>query len=57
MLWRFGPPINQAKVRGSSERRAILPALVGSCKLHGGTSTGPKTEDGLMRLIESKTKH
>ena len=57
MLWRFGPPINQAKVRGSSERRAILPALVGSCKLHGGTSTGPKTKDGLMRLIESKTKH
>ncbi len=29
----------------------------GRCKLHGGRSTGPKTEDGLARIIASKTTH
>jgi len=29
----------------------------GRCKLHGGRSTGPRTEDGLARLTASKTTH
>ena len=29
----------------------------GRCKLHGGHSTGPKTEDGSARLTASKTIH
>ena len=29
----------------------------GRCKLHGGRSTGPRTEDGLVRLAKSKTTH
>ena len=30
---------------------------VGRCRLHGGASTGPRTEEGLKRLADSKTKH
>ena len=29
----------------------------GRCKLHGGRSTGPRTDDGLERLVASKTTH
>ena len=29
----------------------------GRCKLHGGRSTGPRTEDGLAGLVASKTTH
>jgi hypothetical protein len=29
----------------------------GRCKLHGGRSSGPKTEAGLARLTASKTTH
>jgi len=29
----------------------------GKCKLHGGRSTGPRTKDGLARLVASKTTH
>ena len=30
---------------------------MGRCRLHGGASTGPRTEDGLARLTEARTKH
>ena len=29
----------------------------GRCKLHGGRSTGPRTAEGIARLIASKTTH
>lgn len=29
----------------------------GRCYLHGGKSTGPRTEEGLLRMKASKTKH
>jgi len=29
----------------------------GRCKLHGGRSFGPSTEEGLARLVASKTTH
>ena len=29
----------------------------GKCRLHGGRSTGPKTEQGLARLTASKITH
>ena len=29
----------------------------GRCSLHGGRSTGPKTEDGLARLTAARTTH
>ena len=59
--WRFGPnwPGQRCKAktrRGTlCQRPAKLP--VGRCRLHGGASTGPRTKDGLKRLVESKIKH
>jgi hypothetical protein len=29
----------------------------GRCRLHGGKSTGPKTEDGKRRMRQAKMKH
>jgi hypothetical protein len=29
----------------------------GRCRMHGGASTGPITEDGLARLRAARTKH
>ena len=59
--WRFGPNWPgkrcEAKTRKGTpcQRPAKLP--VGRCTLHGGASTGPRTEKGLKRLAVSKTKH
>ena len=59
--WRFGPnwPGQRCEARTrkgtACQRPARLP--VGRCRLHGGSSTGPTTEEGLARLIASKIKH
>ena len=59
--WRFGSDWSGqrcgAETRKSTpcQRAAKLP--VGRCRLHGGRSTGPKTEDGLARLTEARTTH
>ena len=59
--WRFGPNWPgqrcEAKTRKGTpcQRPAKLP--VGRSRLHGGASTGPRTEEGLKRLAHSKTKH
>jgi len=59
--WRFGPNWQGqrcgAKTRRGTpcQRPARLP--VGRCKLHGGTSTGPRTRYGLASLTEARTKH
>ena len=59
--WRFGPdwpgPRCEARTRRGTpcQRPARLP--VGRCRLHGGASTGPRTEDGRARLTEAKIKH
>jgi hypothetical protein len=29
----------------------------GRCRVHGGTSTGPKTEAGLARIVAARTRH
>ena len=58
---RFGPNWPgkrcEAKTRKGTpcQRPAKLP--IGRCRLHGGASTGPRTEEGLKRLAVSKTKH
>ena len=55
--WRFGPNWPgkrcEAKTRKGTpcQRPAKLP--VGRCRLHGGDSTGPRTEEGLKRLADS----
>jgi len=29
----------------------------GRCRMHGGPSTGPRTEEGIARIRASRTKH
>ena len=58
---RFGPNWPGirclAKTRRGTpcQRAAKLP--VGRCRLHGGASTGPRTEKGLARLTAARTTH
>jgi hypothetical protein len=46
---------------GAKTRRGTLcqcPAMKnGRCRLHGGLSTGPKTEEGIERIRRAVTKH
>ena len=59
--WLYGPNWDgqrcDAHTRKGTpcQRPARLP--VGRCKLHGGASTGPRTEEGRARLTEARTKH
>ena len=59
--WLYGPDWQGQKClaktrRGTKcQRPAKLP--VGKCRLHGAHSTGPRTADGLARLVASKTTH
>ena len=59
--WQFGPnwPGQRCEARTrkgtACQRPARLP--VGRCRLHGGSSTGPRTKEGLERLVTSKIKH
>jgi len=29
----------------------------GRCRMHGGTSTGPRTAEGLQRIVQARTVH
>ena len=59
--WRFGPNWPgqrcEAKTRKGTpcQRPAKLP--VGRCRLHGGASTGPRTEEGRARISEANLRH
>jgi hypothetical protein len=45
-----------AKTRaGAPCRAAAMPN--GRCRMHGGPSTGPRTEEGKARIRASRTKH
>jgi len=46
-----------AKTRSGAKCRRPAYKVNGRCHLHGGASTGPKTKDGLARLVASKTTH
>ena len=46
-----------AKTRSGSECRRPAYKVNGRCHLHGGASTGPRTEGGLESLTEARTKH
>jgi hypothetical protein len=49
-------PRCRAKTRRGSECQC--PAMINErCRLHGGLSTGPKTESGLRRIQQALTKH
>jgi hypothetical protein len=59
--WQFGPewPGKRcgAKTRKGTPCQAPAKLPVGRCRLHGGASTGPRTEEGLARLTTARTTH
>ena len=59
--WRFGPdyPGPRCGARTRQGTPCQRPAYKHNhrCRLHGGTSTGPRTKAGLARLVASKIKH
>ena len=59
--WRFGPawPGQRCGARTRRGTACLRPALKGKtrCQLHGGRSTGNKTEDGIARLTAARTTH
>ena len=59
--WRFGPdypgPRCEAQTRRGTPCQSPAYKHNHRCRLHGGTSTGPRTEAGRARLTASKIKH
>ena len=59
--WQFGPnwPGQRCEARTRKGTACQRPAYKHNhrCRLHGGRSTGPRTAEGLARLIASKIKH
>ena len=48
--------------RCGARTRASLPCKGqampnGRCRMHGGASTGPRTPEGLQRIVEARTVH
>ena len=59
--WQFGPAWPGQRCgaktrRGTACQRAAYKHN-GRCALHGGRSTGPKTQRGLQRISEANLKH
>ena len=58
---RFGPNWPGirclAKTRRGTECQSAAYKHNGRCALHGGRSTGPKTQRGLQRISEANLKH
>ena len=58
---RFGlnwPGIRRlAKTRRGTECQSAAYKHNGRCRLHGGLSTGAKTQEGLQRVSEANLKH
>ena len=47
-----------AKARTNDHKPCRQPAMAnGRCRLHGGKSIGPKTEEGRKRMIQANIKH
>ena len=61
MATRFGPGWPGTRCLAKTRRGTLCqnPAIGGRnrCKLHGGLSTGPRTEEGSARSIAAHTKH
>ena len=59
--WRFGAewPGQRcgAKTRSGSPCKRPANKQKGRCRLHGGASTGPKTNEGKAIIARSNTKH
>jgi hypothetical protein len=59
--WRFGPdwPGQRfgAKTRQGTGCQRPANKKNGRCRLHGGASTGPKTNEGRARISEANMRH
>ena len=59
--WQFGPSWPGQRCEARTRRGTLCqrPGTKrnGRCRLHGGRSTGPRTKEGLARLIASKITH
>ena len=59
--WLYGPNWQGIRCEARTRRGALCqrPARlpVGRCRLHGGASTGSRTEEGRALLTKSKIKH
>jgi hypothetical protein len=59
--WQFGPdwPGQRCGAKTRKGTPCQRPALKDKtrCRLHGGASTGPRTEKGLARLTAARTTH
>jgi len=62
-LTNANPPgdFSRAPRCGAKNRRGLpcqCPAMPnGRCRLHGGLSTGPKTQEGIERILQAVKKH
>ena len=59
--WLYGPNWQGTRCEARTRRGTLCQRpwskQNGRCRLHGGRSTGPRTEDGVARLVASKTTH
>ena len=60
--WRVTMPLAHAAPRCGARTRADTPCKGpamrnGRCRMHGGTSTGPRTSEGLQRIVKARTVH
>ena len=59
--WLYGPNWQGTRCEARTRRGTLCQRAGtkknGRCKLHGGRSTGPRTEEGVARLAASKTTH
>jgi ribosomal protein L32 len=60
--WRLTLPLAQSCRRCGARTRSGAscksPAMQnGRCRMHGGTSTGPRTSEGLERMRRANTRH
>ena len=59
--WLYGPDWQgkrcSAKTRSGTLCQRPGNKINGRCRLHGGRSTGPRSEDGVARITTTKTIH
>ena len=47
----------RAKTRSGTPCKRVGDPINGRCRLHGGKSTGPRTEEGRARIAAAQSKH
>lgn len=59
--WLYGPDWQGQRCQARTRRGTLCQRpgnkINGRCKLHGGRSVGPRSEDGVARIIASKITH